>query len=68
MTSFLKNNLKNKASSNKKRQQVLSTIDLDDVGIFLRDGPFKSDLGILNLHPSRGTQWFVIKTKIILIN
>ena len=30
---------------------------MNDVGIYLRDGPFKSDIGIVNLHPSKGTQW-----------
>ena len=30
---------------------------LNDAGIYLRDGVFKSDIGIVNLHPSRGTHW-----------
>ena len=30
---------------------------LNNVGIYLRDGPFKSDIGFLNLHPSKGTHW-----------
>ena len=38
--------LKNKATSNLKIQQVLSSLSLDGVGIYLRDG---------NLHPSKGT-------------
>ena len=29
----------------------------NDIGIFLRDGPFSSDIGIVNLHPSNGTLW-----------
>ena len=37
--------LKNKATSNLKIQQVLSSVSLNDVGIFLRDGPFESDIG-----------------------
>ena len=49
--------LKNEATSNIKIQQVLSSLSLNDVGIFLRDGPFESDIGIVNLHPSRGTHW-----------
>ena len=49
--------LKNKATSNLKIQQVLSSLSLDDVGICLRDGPFSSDIGIINLHPSKGTNW-----------
>ena len=27
------------------------------VGIYLRDGPFSTDIGIVNLHPSKGTNW-----------
>ena len=46
-----KHNLKNKATSNKKIQQVLSSIELDNVAIYLRDGPFESDNCIVNLHP-----------------
>ena len=49
--------LKNKATSNIKMQQVLSSLGLSDVGIYLRDGPFESDIGIVNLHPSKGTHW-----------
>ena len=49
--------LKNKATSNIKIQQVLSSIGLSDVDIYLRDGPFESDRGIVNLHPSKGTHW-----------
>ena len=50
-------NLKNKATSNIKRKQVLSSLSLNDVGIYLRDGSFSSDIGIVNLHPSKGTHW-----------
>ena len=49
--------LKNKATSNIKIQQVLNSIGLNNVGIYLRDGPFSSDIGIVNLHPSKGTHW-----------
>ena len=52
-----KYNLKNKATSNIKIQQVLNSIGLNKVGIYLRDGPFSSDIGIVNLHPSKGTHW-----------
>ena len=52
-----KYDLKNKATSNIKIQQVLSSLSLNDIGIYLRDGPFESDIGIVNLHPSRGTHW-----------
>ena len=50
-------NLKNKATSNKKIQQVLDSIGLDNVGIYLRDDTFKSDVGIVNLHPLKGSHW-----------
>ena len=49
--------LKNKATSNIKIQQVLNSIGLNNVGIYLRDGSFSSDIGIVNLHQSRGTHW-----------
>ena len=52
-----RHNLRNKATSNKKIQHVLSCLSLDDVGIYLRDGSFKSDIDIVNLHPSKGTHW-----------
>ena len=52
-----KYNLKNRATSNKKIQQALSSLSMNGVGIYLRDGPFKSDIGIVNLHPSKGTHW-----------
>ena len=32
--------LESKATSNLKIQQILSSLFLDDVGIYLRDGPF----------------------------
>ena len=49
--------LKNKATSNIKIQQVLDSMGLNNVGIYLRDGLFKSDIGFVNLHPSKGTHW-----------
>ena len=53
-----KHNLKNKATSNIKIYEVLKQIGVDSkVGIYLRDGPFSSDIGIVNIHPSKGTHW-----------
>ena len=52
-----KYDLKNKPTPNIKIQQVLSSLSSKDVEIYLRDGPFKSDIGIVNLHPSKGTHW-----------
>ena len=53
-----KHKLKNKATSNVKIYEVLKKIGLDKkIGIYSRDGPFSSDVGIVNLHPSKGTRW-----------
>ena len=52
-----KYNLKNKETSNIKIQQVLNSIGLNNVNIYLRDGPFSSYIGIVNLHPTRGSHW-----------
>ena len=52
-----KKKLEIKATSNLKVQQVLDSIGLDNVGIYLRVGPFSSDIGIVYLHPSKGTHW-----------
>ena len=42
-----------------KTIRVLSSIGLDKVVIHLRDGPFESEIGIANLHPTNGTHWVV---------
>ena len=61
-----KHNLRNKATSNIKIQQVLNSTGLNNVGIFyLRDQPFSSDIGIVNQKEHIG---FVILTKYILIH
>ena len=49
--------MKNKETSNIKFQKVLTSIGLDNVNIYLRDGPFLSDIQIVNLHPSKGSHW-----------
>ena len=54
---FKKHNLKNQATSNIKTQHVLNSIGLNNVGIYLRDRPFSTDIGTVNLHPSKGTHW-----------
>ena len=46
-----------KATSNIKIQQVISSLCLNDAGIYLRNGPFSSDIGIANLEPIKGTHW-----------
>ena len=55
-----KHNLRNKATSNIKIQQVLDSMRLNNIGIYLRDRPFSSDIGIVNLHPSKELIGFVI--------
>ena len=52
-----KHSFKNRATSNIKIQQILNSIGLNNVNIYLRDGPFSSDIGIVNLHPFRGSHW-----------
>ena len=52
-----KHNLKNKTTSNINIQQVLSSVSLNDVGIYLQDRPFLGVIGIVNLHPSKETNW-----------
>ena len=53
----------NEATSNLEIQHVLSSLSFDDVGIYSRDGPFKSDIGIVNLHPSKDTHWVCYKNE-----
>ena len=53
-----KYNLKNRATSNIKIYEVLKKVGLDSkVSIYLRDGDFSTNYGVVNLHPSRGTHW-----------
>ena len=49
--------IKNKAISNVKKQQVVSSLYLNDVATYLRYRPFSSVIGIVRLHPSKGTHW-----------
>ena len=55
--SLHKHKLKNKATSKIKTQEVLSSLSLNGVGIYLRDGSFEFDIGIVNLHPTKVTHW-----------
>ena len=52
-----KYNLKNKARSNIKIPQVLSFLGLNVVGTYVRDGSLSIHIGIVILHPSKGTHW-----------
>ena len=42
-----------------KNYQVFSSVGLDNVDIYLREGPFPAGIGIVSLHPSKGTHWAV---------
>ena len=51
-------NLKNKATGNTKINEVLKKLRLHSkMGIYLRGETFSSDIGVVNLHPSKGTHW-----------
>ena len=64
LNDFVQNyNSKNKTTSKTKIQQVLSFLSLNAVDIYLRDGPFSSDIELFNLHFSKGTQWVCYKNK-----
>ena len=56
---FHKNDLKNKATSIIKLYEVLSSLSLRDIGIYLRNGPFESDIGFVDLQPPKDTHWVV---------
>ena len=60
-------NLKNKATSNIKIQQVLCSIGVDNVGIYLRDEHFSTDIRLVNLHPLKGTHWVTYINENLLI-
>ena len=49
--------LKSKTTSNIKNSQVFCSIGFNNVGIYLRDGQFDSDIGIVNLHLTKRTHW-----------
>ena len=49
--------LKNKTTSYIKIQKVLSSVDLNDAGICLRDGPVANDVGFVNKNPNNGKVW-----------
>ena len=51
--------IRNKAISNIKIYQVFSFWSLNNLKRYLGDRPFSSDVGIVKLNPSKGTQWDV---------
>ena len=51
-------NLKKKATSNIKLQQMLKRLGLHfKVSVFVRNGIFSTNSGILNLQHSKGSHW-----------
>ena len=58
-----KYHLKNKAKSSIKSQNIVSSLSLNDVRIFPKDGPFNPDKRIVNSHPSKGTHWVTYKNQ-----
>ena len=51
--------LKKRAKSNTKIHEALSSMGLHNVDIYLKDSPFIFDVGIVNLHPPKGTHCVV---------
>ena len=40
-----------------KKQQILTSLALCDVGNYLANCPFSTDIGIVYLNPKNGTHW-----------
>ena len=59
--------LKIKATTNKKIYQAFASIGKGNSDIYLKDGPFSCDIGIVNLHESEETHWVVYKNETFLI-
>ena len=55
--------LEKKATSIIKFHKVVASIGLDKVDIYLKDGLFLGDLGIVNLPSSKGTHWVAYMNK-----
>ena len=64
MIFFHKYKIKNIATSKIKIYQVLSSLSRNDIRIYLRDGPFNFDIGIVNLHLFQGTHWILYVNEI----
>ena len=50
-------NLKNKTTSIIKAQQILLSLGLNNIGIYPRDAPFSSAIGIVHLDHFGGKDW-----------
>ena len=55
--------LKNRATSDMKIQQVVSSLVLNDVGIYLQEGLLSSDIGIVKFHFSKCTHRVLYKNE-----
>ena len=55
--------LKNEATSNVKMKEILDILKLNSTGSYMRDAKFRTDSGIVNLHPTKGTQWVMFVTE-----
>ena len=55
-------NLKNKATSNIEIQNILNKLNVK-CGIYMRDDKFTTPIGIVNLHPTKGTHWVLYLTR-----
>ena len=51
--SVQKYGLKKKEITIIKFQQILSSVGLDNFDMYAKDGPFSTDIGTINLHPSK---------------
>ena len=49
--------LKNEATSNVKIKEILNELNIP-CGIYMRDDKFNTTSGIVNLHPTKGTELF----------
>ena len=55
--------LKKKATSDTKNQNNFSSRALNDLGICLKDGPLSIDVGIVNVHLTKGSHWVAYLNK-----
>ena len=57
-----KYNLKDEATSNVKILNVVQQLDIPSK-VYMRDDPFTTKSGIVNLHPTKGTHWVMYTGK-----
>ena len=55
--------LKNEATSNIKTKEILTLTNITECGIYMRDDKFKTEYGIVNLHPTKGTRLVMYTNK-----